>query len=205
MKGPFTSRSCFHETLKKLPFCAIALTRRSHIQIASRTFSFVLPPPSPPEDTPSPSSQSSTNRARSPSVDITSISPPSSQPPNSPPRKVKHPPFSPEPQIDILPDPEPIKQLQLPNSNSIGKGKGAHLKKRKKGDEPSVLECPKIMPPKPPFTYAQLIYRAIKAIDGKATLQEICNWIMTTYDYYKYVDSAWMVRESLFFSKYVAE
>jgi len=52
--------------------------------------------------------------------------------------------------------------------NPVGKGKGVHLKKRKKGDEPPVLECPKIMPPKPPFTYAP-----IKAIDGKATLQEI--------------------------------
>jgi hypothetical protein len=96
-----------------------------------------------------------------------------------------------------LPDPVPIKQLQLPNSNSIGKGKGANLKKRKKGNEPPVLERPEVMPPKPPFTYAQLIYRAIKAIDGKATLQEICNWIMTAYDYYKYADSAWMVRQLL--------
>lgn len=50
------------------------------------------------------------------------------------------------------------------------------------------------MPPKPPFTYAQLIYKAIKAIDGKATLQEICTWISRTYDYYKYADGAWMVR-----------
>ncbi|KAF5364364.1 hypothetical protein D9756_000796 [Leucocoprinus leucothites] len=176
------------------------LSERSHIQIASRTFTFVLPPPSPPEDTPSPSSQSSANRARSPSVDITSISPPSSQPPNSPPpRKAKLPPPSPEPQIDILPDPEAIEQPQLPNSNSIGKGKGVNMKKRKKGDEPPVLERPEVMPPKPPFTYAQLIYRAIKAIDGKATLQEICNWIMTTYDYYKYADGAWMssVRHNL--------
>jgi len=89
--------------------------------------------------------------------------------------------------------------------NSIGKGKGAHLKKRKKDNEPPVLKCPKIMPPQPPFTYAQLIHRAIKAIDGKATLQEICNWIMTTYNYYKNLDSAWMVRELLSFSKYVAE
>jgi len=56
-----------------------------------------------------------------------------------------------------------------------------------------------------PFTNAQLIYRAIKAIYSKATLQEICNWIMTTYNYFKYVDSAWMVRELLSFSKYVAE
>ncbi|KAF9452182.1 hypothetical protein P691DRAFT_722501 [Macrolepiota fuliginosa MF-IS2] len=178
-----------------------ALGERSHIQIASRTFTFVLPPPSPPEDSPSPSSQSSANRARSPSVDITSISPPSSQPPNSPPpRKVKLPPPSPEPQIEILPDPEPVEQPQLPNSNSIGKGKGANLKKRKKGDvDPPVLERPAVMPTKPPFTYAQLIYRAIKAIDGKATLQEICNWIVTTHDYYKYADSAWMssVRHNL--------
>lgn len=103
-------------------------------------------------------------------------------------------PPSPEPQIEILPVPEPIEQPQLPNSNSIGKGKGANPKKRKKGDvDPPVLERPEVMPPKPPFTYAQLIYRAIKAIDGKATLQEICNWIMTTYDYYKYADGAWMV------------
>lgn len=90
-----------------------------------------------------------------------------------------------------------MEQPQLPNSNSIGKGKGVSLKKRKKGDEPPALERPEVMPPKPPFTYAQLIYRAIKAIDGKATLQEICNWIMTTYDYYKYADSAWMVRETI--------
>ena len=71
----------------------------------------------------SPSSQSSINCTHLPSVDLTSISPPSSQPPNSPPRKVKHPPFSPEPQIDILLDPNAIKQLQLPNSNSVGKAR----------------------------------------------------------------------------------
>lgn len=50
------------------------------------------------------------------------------------------------------------------------------------------------MPPKPAFTYAQLIYRAIKSLDGKATLQEICTWIMNEYEYYRYADSsAWMV------------
>ncbi|KAF7776320.1 transcriptional regulator family: Forkhead [Agaricus bisporus var. burnettii] len=177
------------------------LGERSHIQIASRTFTFVLPPPSPPEDTPSPSSQSSANRARSPSVDITSISPPSSQPSNSPPpRKVKLPPPSPEPQIDILQDHDAPERPELPNSNSIGKGKGAISKKRKKGDvDPLPLKRPDVMPPKPPFTYAQLIHRAIKDIDGKATLQEICNWIITNHDYYKYADSAWMssVRHNL--------
>lgn len=68
------------------------------------------------------------------------------------------------------------------------------LKKRKKGDvDTPPLPRPEVMPPKPPFTYAQLIHRAIKAIDGKATLQEICNWILTNHDYYKYADSAWMV------------
>ena len=66
----------------------------------------------------------------------------------------------------------------------------SYSKKHKKGDVPLVLECPKIMPPKLPFTYAQLIHRVIKAISGKATPQEICNWIMTTYNYSKYVNSA---------------
>ncbi|TFK43235.1 hypothetical protein BDQ12DRAFT_731282 [Crucibulum laeve] len=177
------------------------LGERSQIQIASRTFHFVLPPPPPPEDTPSPSSQSSSaNRARSPSVDITSISPPSSQPSHSPPPpvEVKLPPPSPEPQLP--PEPQP----QLPNSNAIGKSnKAANSKKRKKsdGDPPPVLERrkPEDMPPKPQFTYAQLIYRAIKSIGGKATLQEICTWIMNTYEYYRYADTAWMssVRHNL--------
>ena len=49
------------------------------------------------------------------------------------------------------------------------------------------------MPPKPPFTYAQLIYRAIQDIGGKATLQEICNWITNKHEYYQYADAAWMV------------
>jgi hypothetical protein len=49
------------------------------------------------------------------------------------------------------------------------------------------------MPAKPPFTYAQLIYRAIKDIGGKATLQEICNWIMNKHEYYQHADAAWMV------------
>jgi len=172
---------------------------RSQIQIASRLFQFVLPPPPPPEDTPSPSSQSSAHRQRSPSVDITSISPPSSQPSHSPPpREVKLPPPSPPLQVlskqkqkaALLPS-----HAQLPNSNSIGKP--TKSKKRKKGDveTPSIVERPKpeIMPPKPPFTYAQLIYRATKDIGGKATLQEICNWITNKHEYYQHADAAWMV------------
>jgi forkhead box protein K len=173
---------------------------RSQIQIASRTFHFVLPPPPPPEDTPSPSSQSSINLPRSPSLDITSISPPSSQPSHTPPPtedKVVAPP--PEPQIiDPPPKLSPVitTQPQLPNSNSIGKSiKTANSKKRKKGDDDTVHPRPKPedMPPKPPFTYAQLIYRAIKAIGDKATLQEICSWIMNTYEYYRYAEAGWTV------------
>ncbi|KAJ3516205.1 hypothetical protein NLJ89_g1265 [Agrocybe chaxingu] len=181
-----------------------ALSERSQIQIASRTFHFVLPPAPPPEDTPSPSSQSSANRQRSPSVDITSISPPSSQPSHSPPPpEVKRPPPSLELQAPPKPKPKVQPQPELPNSNSIGKSTKVNVKKRKKGDidPPPILERPKPedIPPKPPFTYAQLIYRAIKDIGGKATLQEICNWIMNTHEYYRYADGSWMssVRHNL--------
>jgi len=174
---------------------------RSQIQIASRLFHFVLPPPPPPEDTPSPSSQSSTNRQRSPSVDITSISPPSSQPSYSPPPpEVKFPPPSPEPQAPPKQKPKAARSrptAELPNSNSIGKLTKSTSKKRKKGHaEPTpAVERPKPedMPPKPPFTYAQLIFRAIKDIGGKATLQEICNWILNKHEYYRYADASWMV------------
>ncbi|GLB33521.1 putative FORKHEAD [Lyophyllum shimeji] len=187
------------------------LGERSQIQIASRTFHFVLPPPPPPEDTPSPSSQSSNNRARSPSVDITSISPPSSQPSHTPPPPAAHklPAPLPEPQLAASqppppkPRPAPVSSPQLPNSNAIGKSsKAAASKKRKKGDvEPPVLPKlkPEEMPPKPPYTYAQLIYKAIRAIGEKATLQEICAWISSTHEYYQYADSSWMssVRHNL--------
>ncbi|KAJ3829088.1 hypothetical protein F5880DRAFT_1525883 [Lentinula raphanica] len=169
------------------------LGERSQIQIASRTFHFVLPPPPPPEDTPSPSSNSSTNRPRSPSLDITSISPPSSQPSHSPPPKEIKPP---------TPPPEP----QLGNSNLIARSTKANAKKRKKSDisdipvPPPQPPKPEEIPPKPSLTYAQLIYRALKAYDGKATLQEICAWIAKEYDYYRFIDgTAWMssVRHNL--------
>ncbi|KAF9534945.1 fork head domain-containing protein [Crepidotus variabilis] len=183
------------------------LGERSQVQIASRLFHFVLPPPPPPEDTPSPSSQSSANRQRSPSVDITSISPPSSQPSHSPPPpEVKLPPPSAEPRVIPKQKPKaarPLAQPELPNSNSIGKSSKPNTKKRKKGDvEPTlIVERPKPedMPPKPPFTYAQMIYRSIKDMGGKATLQEICNWISTKHEYYRYADAAWLssVRHNL--------
>ncbi|KAH8830643.1 hypothetical protein DL96DRAFT_961121 [Flagelloscypha sp. PMI_526] len=140
------------------------LSERSQIQIASRTFDFVLPPPSPPEDTPSPSSLSSANKQRSPSLDITSISPPSSLPSHSP---------------------APLKP-PAPKQTS---------KKRKKGED--ATQQPKPLPseesrPKPALTYSQLIYNALKSIGHKATLQEICAWIMDNYEYYKHVDNSWM-------------
>ena len=167
--------------------------RRSQIQIASRTFHFVLPPPpAPPEDSPSPSSHSSIeHRPRSPSVDITSldvtsISPPSSIPPNSPPVTAVAV-ASPPKKIPPLPEPS------LPNSNSIARFKSN--KKRKKSDADAFPRVkPEVMPPKPQYTYAQLCYRAIKGLDGRASLQDICQWIQDNYEWYKYCDKDWEVR-----------
>lgn len=94
---------------------------------------------------------------------------------------------------------------KLPNSNSIprhtvkglvkpqltfstptpapeeAEGSSLNSKKRKKAPKQLIPDpswtrpAPEDMPPKPPYTYAQLIYRAIKGIGEKATLQEICN------------------------------
>jgi forkhead box protein K len=165
--------------------------RSSQIQIASRTFHFVLPPPpQPPEDSPSPSSQSSGptlidatmsgTRARSLSVDITSLSPPTSEHTPPPLRKPKDPPPSPK---DHKPAP------------SAGKRKPAPANKKRKKAPQRPPTPPEVMPPKPTFTYAQLCYRAIKSLDGKATLQDICGWMMETFDWYRYNEgSGWEVR-----------
>ncbi|KAJ3548097.1 hypothetical protein NM688_g5338 [Phlebia brevispora] len=163
---------------------------RSQIQIASRTFHFVLPPPPAPEDSPSPSSLSSIdNRPRSPSVDITSldvaasISPPSSIPPSSPPLATA---VASLPLKKVPPLPEP----QLPNSNSITRLKSN--KKRKKTDADTLpRRKPEDLPPKPQYTYAQLCYRAIKGLDGRGSLQEICGWIQETYEWYRWSDKDW--------------
>ncbi|KAF9263651.1 hypothetical protein L218DRAFT_326716 [Marasmius fiardii PR-910] len=195
------------------------LGERSQIQIASRIFHFVLPPPPPPEDSPSPPSEdlvsdspatattstnASNNRARSPSLDITSISPPDSLPEPDPPK---------DPPSESRQSPPP------PPPGPIGSGKSKPSKKRKKRDpesttvdilspdpsQPSAQPQPiagpstkptlkpgEEMPPKPTLTYAQLIFRAIKALNGKATLTEICDWIATEFDYYRYVErSTW--------------
>ncbi|KAJ6516160.1 hypothetical protein C8R45DRAFT_1067508 [Mycena sanguinolenta] len=165
------------------------LGERSQIQIASRTFHFVLPPPPPPEDTPSPSSQSSNARARSPSVDITSISPPSTPQSHSPPPiDAKPPPPLPEPQI---PTPKPTAAKTNP-------------KKRKKPEPPSPQKpkpaaVPPEIPEKPSLTLRQLIQNAIKDLGGKATLQDVCTWIMNNYEHYQHVDDKWMssVRHTL--------
>ncbi|KIK92358.1 hypothetical protein PAXRUDRAFT_830015 [Paxillus rubicundulus Ve08.2h10] len=170
----------------------VPLGERSQIQIASRTFHFVLPPPPAPEDSPSPSSNSSVQRARSPSVDITSLSPPSSLPSHSPPPRPA--PSLPPPKVACSPEP------QLPNSNAISRTKNASAstppststastsKKRKKLSQPPPK--PEVMPPKPQLTYAQLCYRAIKAMGGKATLQDICGWMIDNYDWYRYNEGA---------------
>ncbi|KAI0080708.1 hypothetical protein K474DRAFT_1589165 [Panus rudis PR-1116 ss-1] len=163
----------------------VPLGDRSQIQIASRTFHFVLPPPpEAPEDSPTPSSPSSSaNRPRSPSVDITSISPPSSLPSCSPPPTHV---AAPPPKIPPL----PVAQPQLPNSNSI-KAK-ANPKKRKKSDvDTPSLPRPEVMPPKPQLTYAQLCYRAIKGLSGRGSLQDICHWIQDNFEYYRYSDKDW--------------
>lgn|SRR6267142_3414295 len=151
----------------------------SQIQIASRTFHFVLPPPPAPEDSVSPSPQLSPARPRSPSVDITSLSPPSPLP--SPPG-----PASPPPRKGP-PLPPPIAQA-LPNSNAIGKMKSTAGKARKQleAPPPRPKPAPEDMPPKPPFTYAQLCYRAIKSLGGKATLQDIISWMMENFDWYRF-------------------
>ncbi|KAH8106276.1 hypothetical protein BXZ70DRAFT_918965 [Cristinia sonorae] len=168
----------------------VPLGDRSQIQIASRTFHFVLPPPPAPEDSPSPSSHASSgHRARSPSVDITSIdvtsiSPPSSLPSCSPPPV---PIAAPPPKI-----PPPLAtQPQLPNSNSIPRPKSNPKKRKKSEAEAPPLPKPDVIPPKPQYTYAQLCYRAIKGLSGRGSLQDICQWIQDNFEYYKYSDKDW--------------
>ncbi|KIY73775.1 hypothetical protein CYLTODRAFT_416799 [Cylindrobasidium torrendii FP15055 ss-10] len=192
------------------------LGERSRIQIATRTFEFVLPPPPPaPDDTPSPSSLDSGGgrRRRSPSLDITSISPPSSQP-HSPPLLDDFKPLPP-----ATPPPAPQAQLapadfQLPNTNSITRKTNKKRRRSDAAEEPPsatfdtpIIEDtlrPSTVPSKPTYTYTQLIYRAIKALNNNATLQEICAWIQNEFEYYRFTDSsAWTssVRHNLSSSK----
>ncbi|KAF7313571.1 hypothetical protein HMN09_00513300 [Mycena chlorophos] len=153
------------------------LGERSQIQIATRIFHFVLPPPAPPEDSPSPSSLSSTHRIRSPSVDITSISPPSTPQSRSPPPKAVKP-------APPLPDP----QLSPAKKGS---------KKRKKIESHSAppkpaKALPAEVPGRPAIPLQQLIQDALRDIGGKATLQEIGSWISDRHEHYKRTDEKWM-------------
>lgn len=153
----------------------------------------MLPPPPAPEDSPPPSPKLSTGRPRSPSVDITSLSPPSPLPSGSPPPG----PISPPPR-KAPPLPLPIPQT-LPNSNAIGKAKSIAGRARKQQEPPAPVTkpAPEDMPPKPPFTYAQLCYRAIKSLGGKATLQDIISWMMENFDWYRFnVKTGWEVSVS---------
>lgn len=60
------------------------------------------------------------------------------------------------------------------------------------------------MPPRPQFTYAQLCYRAIKDLGGKATLQEICGWISDNYEWYRYNESCgWPVSFFFLHNKFI--
>lgn len=175
----------------------------SQIQISTRIFHFVLPPPAPPEDSPSPSSQSSANRQRSPSVDITSISPPSSLASNTPPSKAVELPQAPSRVEPKLPTAHQRAGKTTPKTTTASKKrKKAEISEATEVTEPTPpkeVPKPEVMPPKPNLTYAQLIYRGIKALNGKATLQEICTWILKEYDYYRFTDThAWMVSGTFF-------
>lgn len=58
---------------------------------------------------------------------------------------------------------------------------------------------PDQMPPKPPYTYAILCYRAISDLGGKASLSEIVNWIREKYEWYRWNDECgWEVRRPVF-------
>lgn len=166
--------------VKWLESDSILVSYRSLIQIATRVFDFVLPPPPAPEDSPSPSSPSTT-RHHSPSIDITSVSPDSSV--HSPITK-----DSELPPIDITEKPS----LQ-PLARSKPPLKSSSKKRKKPGD--ARPPPPAVMPPRPQFTYAQLCYKAICAMEGKATLQDICCWVSDNFDWYRYNEgSGWEVR-----------
>ncbi|KAF8439439.1 hypothetical protein L210DRAFT_981807 [Boletus edulis BED1] len=141
----------------------VPLGESSQIQIASRTLHFMLPPPATVEDSPSPSSASSVQRAHSPFVDITSISP--------------HPPSLPPPKLSCSPNP------QLPNSNTIPRIKAPSASMSTSLPTPAAStskKCKKTSNPPP----------KLEAIGGKATLQDLCGWMMDHYDWYRYNEGA---------------
>ncbi|THH05119.1 hypothetical protein EW145_g5022 [Phellinidium pouzarii] len=149
------------------------------IQIATRVFNFILPPPPAPEDSPSLSSPSSTTRHLSPSIDITSLSPDSSVQ---------------SPSVNAVDLPSAVKVEKAPPEviKTVKPIPKANGKKRKKPGVDARPPPPEVMPPRPQFTYAQLCYRAITSLTGKATLQEICAWVSDNFDWYRYNEgSGW--------------
>jgi hypothetical protein len=158
----------------------------SQIQIASRTFHFMLPP-APPQPVVVEEEPRSPSRSRSPYlIDVTTELPRPETPPPLPPSPPKAKPIT-VPKV-VKSDPAHT----LPNTNSI-KPKQNPNSKRYSRPNPEERPRPEDIPPKPSLTYAQLIYRALKGIGGKATLQEICAWVSDTYEYYKWADPQWMV------------
>ncbi|KZT51376.1 hypothetical protein CALCODRAFT_460577 [Calocera cornea HHB12733] len=96
-------------------------------------------------------------------VDVTSVTPPADSPSPSPPRS------SASPMRDVKEEDE----SEAPSLIPLGAGLG----------QPSQ---------KPPYTYAQLCYRALRDMGGRATLQDIIDWMMRTFDWYRqHPNSGW--------------
>ncbi|KZO92140.1 hypothetical protein CALVIDRAFT_601658 [Calocera viscosa TUFC12733] len=96
-------------------------------------------------------------------VDVTSVTPPADSPSPSPTRS------SASPMLDIKEDEESEASSLFPPVPGSG-------------------------PPsqKPPYTYAQLCYRALRDMGGRATLQDIIDWMMRTFDWYRqHPNSGW--------------
>lgn len=56
--------------------------------------------------------------------------------------------------------------------------------KKRKRPEPNP-SLPVNMPPKPLATYAVMCYRAITSLGGKATLQDVIQWMIDNYEWYR--------------------
>ncbi|EJD54019.1 hypothetical protein AURDEDRAFT_141920 [Auricularia subglabra TFB-10046 SS5] len=131
------------------PGCRVPLASRSQIQIASRSFSFILPPTEPPDDSPLTSSPTSTTRPRSPSLDATSLSPASS--PGS-----AASPTPPDPELALEPD-----IVQRPKPKLIRK-RGASSSDG--SASPAAAPPPEPKPAAPPAPEPQLPYAPVTAV-----------------------------------------
>lgn len=148
--------------------------------IATQTFHFILPTVAESDDSQSLPSSPSMTRAPSPSVDILSLSPATIA------RSM-----SLDSEVEIELDDEP-RRLSKPKTEKKRKKplKGRTIPKL----HPPKPPPPEKMPPKPQITYANLAYRAIKAQEGRATLQEVCKWISDNFEWYRLNEEAnWQV------------